>query len=131
MTDRPRPFETASLDAAPIVTAPDGSTVRILPRLAGGSMAHFTLEPGQVADAVVHRTVEELWFTVDGAGEMWRRQDGQETTVAMRPGVALTIPLGTAFRFRAGPDGLRIVAVTMPPWPGDDEALPVHDGPDW
>ena len=131
MGERHRPYETATLAAAPVVTAPDGSTVRLLPQLAGGSMAHFTLEPGQVADAVIHRTVEELWYVLRGAGEMWRRQDGRESVVPAVPGTALTIPLGTAFRFRAGPEGLEIVAVTMPPWPGSDEAVPVADGPDW
>ena len=41
----------------------------------------------------------------------------------------MTIPLGTAFQFRAGDDGpFAFVAVTMPPWPGMDEAVPV-EGP--
>jgi mannose-6-phosphate isomerase-like protein (cupin superfamily) len=41
----------------------------------------------------------------------------------------MTIPLGTGFPFRAaGDEPLRAVAITMPPWPGEDEAVPV-DGP--
>lgn len=43
------------------VLAPDGSEVRILLALAGGSMSHFLLPPGQVSRAVRHRTVEEIW----------------------------------------------------------------------
>jgi mannose-6-phosphate isomerase-like protein (cupin superfamily) len=31
---------------------------------------------------------------------MWRRQDGTERAVDLRPGTALTIPVGTAFQFR-------------------------------
>jgi mannose-6-phosphate isomerase-like protein (cupin superfamily) len=125
------PFETLAIADAPVVTAPDGSTVHVLPRVAGGSMAHFTLEPDQASSAVVHRTVEELWFVVGGSGEMWRRAGDRSSVVALGPGTALTIPLGTAFAFRAGPAGLRIVALTVPPWPGPDEALPVADGPGW
>ena len=53
---------------APSVSAPDGSQVRVLLRLKGGSMATFRLRPGQVAVAVA-------------------------------------------------------VAVTLPPWPGEDEAV--------
>jgi mannose-6-phosphate isomerase-like protein (cupin superfamily) len=59
---------------------------------------------------------------------MWRKQDGQpETIVRVEPGVCLTIPLGTYFQFRSlGVEPLAAVGVTMPPWPGDDEALVVQ-----
>ena len=118
------PFTTLNLPAEPTVVAPDGSNVRVLAGLAGGSMAHFSLDAGQVARAVTHRTVEEIWFIVAGRGEMWRRQDGREEVVTLEPGVSLTIPLGTHFQFRAAPDaGLSAVAITMPPWPGEGEAV--------
>jgi mannose-6-phosphate isomerase-like protein (cupin superfamily) len=57
---------------------------------------------------------------------MWRRQGGQEEVVPLEPGVCLTIPVGTHFQFRSfGPDSLAAVAITMPPWPGDNEAYTV------
>jgi mannose-6-phosphate isomerase-like protein (cupin superfamily) len=122
-------FATTTLSAAADAIAPDGSEVRLLCRVAGGSMAHFRLPPGACAKAVVHRTVEELWFVTAGSGEMWRRGNGHEEVVALRPGTAISIPLGTAFQFRAAPDSeVAAVGVTMPPWPGDDEAQPT-DGP--
>lgn len=117
-------FTTVPLGAASAVTAPDGSVVRPLARLAGGSMARFELAPGQVSRAVAHRTVEELWHVVAGRGELWRRQGGREEVVTLEPGVTATIPLGTAFQFRAAIDvPLLIVAATLPPWPGDEEAV--------
>ncbi len=129
MRDDVAGFETVPLPDLPDVVAPDGSDVRILPQLAGGSMAHFTLASGVTARPVRHRTVEEIWFVVSGRGDMWRATDEREETVALQPGVALTIPVGTRFQFRAsGGEPLTIVAVTMPPWPGDDEAVAV-DGP--
>ena len=119
-------FATMRLPAQPTVQAPDGSDVRVLLGLAGGGMAHFALAPGQVARAVRHRTVEEIWFVVEGRGEMWRRQGEREEVVALVPGVCLTIPVGTAFQFRAAAgEALAAVAITMPPWPGADEAVPV------
>jgi len=122
-------FDTARLGALRPVGAPDGSSVRILPRLAGGSMIHIELGASRVSHAVVHRTVEELWYVLSGRGEMWRRLGGREQTVPLEPGVSLTIPRGTHFQFRASPEApLTILAVTMPPWPGDDEACKV-DGP--
>ena len=121
-------FDTKRLSAAPDAIAPDGSHVRILLRLDGGSMAHFELPPGQTSKAVMHRTVEEIWFFLTGKAEMWRAQSGQpETIVAVESGVCLTIPLGTRFQFRSiGPEPLCAVGVTMPPWPGEGEAVVVE-----
>jgi mannose-6-phosphate isomerase-like protein (cupin superfamily) len=43
--------------------------------------------------------------------------------------VCLTIPLGTHFQFRShGKEPLSAIGVTMPPWPGEDEAYDV-EGP--
>ena len=50
----------------PDVVAPDGSEVRLLLGLKGGSLAHFQLSPGEVSVAVRHRTVEEIWFFLAG-----------------------------------------------------------------
>jgi mannose-6-phosphate isomerase-like protein (cupin superfamily) len=120
------PWETKRLPARPDAVAPDGSDVRILPGLGGGTMAHFELASGETSIAVVHRTVEEIWFFVGGRGEMWRAHDEREEVVEVEPGIALTIPVGTRFQFRAlGSAPLAAVGVTMPPWPGPDEALTV------
>jgi mannose-6-phosphate isomerase-like protein (cupin superfamily) len=104
--------------------------VRLLVRSARASMAHFELPAGETSAAVRHRTVEELWYFLGGHGEMWRRgPDGREAVDAVEAGVSLDIPLGTSFQFRAlGAEPLRAVGVTMPPWPGEDEAELV-DGP--
>ncbi len=121
-----KPYETKTLGAAVNAVAPDGTGVRLLLSLAGGSFAHFELPAGAVSHAVTHRTVEEIWFVVGGRGSIWRLQDGVESIDPLAPGTSLTIPLGTAFQFRAeaGPP-LAFVAITMPPWPGMDEAEPV------
>ena len=58
---------------------------------------------------------------------MWRRQGQREEIVPVEPGVCLTIPLGTDFQFRSfGEEPLAAVGVTMPPWPGEGEAIPVQ-----
>ena len=119
-------FKTLRLPAERTVVAPDGSDVRVLLGLAAGGMAHFELAAGETASAVTHRTVEEIWFVISGRGEMWRKQGEHEETVALEPGVCLTIPLGTQFQFRASAEeSVSAVAITMPPWPGDGEAVAV------
>ena len=120
-----KPFETRTVGIHPDATAPDGTAVRLLLSLGGGSMAHFELHAGEVSRVVAHRSVEEIWFILSGRGSIWRRQDGLERIDPLVPGTSLTIPLGTAFQFRAEAGApLAFVAITMPPWPGMDEALP-------
>ncbi len=117
-------IDTATLTTAPKVTAPDGSTVRILSQCRHGSGAHFTLAPGATSIAVRHRTVEEIWFIVSGQGRMWQSVEGCEDFVELAPDLCLTIPTGAAFQFRNdGDEPLCAYAVTMPPWPGEDEAV--------
>jgi mannose-6-phosphate isomerase-like protein (cupin superfamily) len=119
-------FSTKLLPMARDAVAPDGSDVRLLPGLDGGSMAHFELAPNLVSKAVTHRTVEEIWFFLSGRGEMWRLQNGRAAIVDVYPGVCLTIPRSTHFQFRSFADEpLAAIGVTMPPWPGDEEAVPV------
>ena len=120
-------FNTRRLSKEPDVIAPDGSNVRILLELKGGGMAHFELPPGETPIAVTHRTIEEIWYIINGQGEMWRKQGEREEFIPLEPGVALTIPQGTHFQFRAlNGESLTAIAITMPPWPGDDEAYHVE-----
>ena len=105
--------------------APDGSTVHPLLRTPHASLARFELAAGAVAAAVMHRTVEELWYVLAGRGELWRRQGDQEEVIELRAGVSLSIPCGAHFQFRAGDETLVVLGVTMPPWPGEDEAVHV------
>jgi mannose-6-phosphate isomerase-like protein (cupin superfamily) len=121
-------FATAELGEAYDVLAPDTSEIRLLVSTSGCSMAHGTLPPGRVSLAVVHRTVEEVWYVTEGRGQVWRKLGSQEEVVDVAPGTALTIPTGTHFQFRTiGPEPLRFVMCTMPPWPGEEEAVRVAD----
>jgi mannose-6-phosphate isomerase-like protein (cupin superfamily) len=104
--------------------APDGSEVRVLASSARGSMSHFTLLPAQESFAVFHLTVEEIWYILAGQGQMWRKSTDSETITELQPGLSLVIPVGTKFQFRNNGDTpLQAIGVTMPPWPGMDEAV--------
>lgn len=42
----------------------------------------------------------------------------------LQSGVAVSIPVGTEFQFRTiGDVALEVAITTMPPWPGEDEAV--------
>ena len=125
-------FAARRLPAEADVTAPDGSEVRVLLALEGGSAAHFRLAPGAVSRAGRHRTVEEIWYVLSGRGEMWRSDGEEEEVVALEPGLCLTIPVGTSFQFRAtGQAPLLAFGVTMPPWPAGSDDEWVEVAPYW
>ena len=105
--------------------APDGSTVNPLLHTPQASLARFELAAGAVARAVMHRTVEELWYVLSGRGELWRSLGGKEDVIVLRAGVSLSIPCGAHFQCRAGDEALMVLGVTIPPWPGEDEAVKV------
>ena len=122
-------FASLHVDDAMEAAAPDGSVVRVLVRTPGGSMARFSLPPGAVSRAVVHRTVDEVWYVLSGRGRMWLRAGDREAIVALAAGMSVTIPVGTAFQFRSdSAEPLQVVGVTMPPWPGAQEAV-AAEGP--
>jgi mannose-6-phosphate isomerase-like protein (cupin superfamily) len=117
---------TKLLAAAPEAIAPDGSEVRLLCATARGSVAHFRLPAGAVSKAVAHRTVEEIWYVIAGSGRLWRRLNHRDEVTPLAPGASATIPTGAHFQFRNdGASSLDILAVTLPPWPGEDEAYAV------
>jgi len=120
-------FVTRSLAGRPDAIAPDGSEVRLLAGATRGSMAHFRLSPDAISKAVAHKSVEEVWYIAAGRGRMWRKLGAAEEIVALSEGVSLSIPVGAHFQFRCdGVEALEAVGVTMPPWPGMDEAYEVE-----
>lgn len=61
-------------------------------------IAHFMSEKN--SRAVKHKTVEEIWYFLEGEGELWRKSSKTECVVKMEPNSALTIPVGCHFQFR-------------------------------
>ena len=119
-------FITRHLAEQPDAIAPDGSEVRLLAATQRGSMAQFSLPAGKVSIAVCHRTVEELWYFTGGSGKLWRKSKNAEETIDVHSGVSISIPVGTHFQFRCdSSEPLQAIGVTLPPWPGSDEAFAV------
>lgn len=114
------------LPGPPDAKSPAGADIRFLMASDTGNMIHSTVPVGQTNRAVVHATVNEFWFILEGHGEIWRKDHGEERVTTLVPGVAIDIPVGTAFQYRnVGADLLKFICVTMPPWPGDHESTAV------
>ena len=121
-------MDTRKLPHEYTVLAPDGSEIRELVTVQGGSMVHCSLPSGATSMAVKHLTVEEVWYFIQGRGQVWRKDESAESVVDVRPGVSLSIETGTHFQFRnTGDEDLCFIIVTMPPWPGEQEAVRVAD----
>ncbi len=122
-------FESKKAAPGYDLLAPDGSQIRLLHSLPGASVVLCRLPVGAVSIPVQHRTVEEVWYFLAGAGEVWRRQGEREQVIETQPGLSLTIPLETQFQFRnIGVVPLEFLIATSPPWPGADEAIPLDAG---
>ena len=88
-------------------------------------MAHFDLAPGETSRAVAHKTVEEIWFFLEGRGRVWVG----ERILDVAPGSRVVIPTGAAFQFAAtAGTALRFLCYTSPLWPGEHEAEAVAAG---
>ncbi len=122
-------FESSRIADDYDLLAPDGSEIRLLHSTPGASVVHCRLPAVAVSLPVRHRTVSEIWYFLAGRGQVWRRQAKREEVLEVRAGISLTIPLGTSFQFRNTDNtALEFIIVTMPPWPGADEAILLDTG---
>ncbi|MTH98376.1 cupin domain-containing protein [Roseibium sp. RKSG952] len=107
--------------------SPAGADIRFLMNGQTGNMIHSTVPPGQINRATIHATVSEFWFVLEGAGEIWRKDQNEERVTELTPGMSIDIPVGTAFQYRSiGDIPLKFICISMPPWPGDHEAVYVN-----
>ena len=102
--------------------APDGSEIYPLVKGSKGNLCQCILPVGGISKAISHKTIEELWYFLDGKGEVWRKGLNHDRPIAVQPGTSLVIPVNTTFQFRnTGRIPLKFLIVSMPPWPGDSE----------
>jgi mannose-6-phosphate isomerase-like protein (cupin superfamily) len=106
---------TSSAKAQPFTTK-DGSTIRELHHTAAQSLAEASLEPDGATERHFHRQSEEIYFVLEGTGEM--ELDGERRTV--RPGDAILIPPGAWHQIRSGGAPLRFLCACAPPYGHDD-----------
>ena len=122
-------MKQTTLSPEPDTKSPAGADIRFIMDGQTGNMIHSTVPPRQINRATIHATVSEFWHVLEGEGEIWRRHNDEERTTALTKGVSIDIPVGTAFQYRnTGAAPLRFICISMPPWPGDQEASHL-DGP--
>jgi mannose-6-phosphate isomerase-like protein (cupin superfamily) len=108
-------MQVQSLTGAEAFTTKDGSTIRELHHTAAQSLAEATLGKGQATERHYHAATEEIYFVLEGSGEM--EVDGDRRTIAA--GDAVLIPPGASHEIRAlGP--LRFLCTCAPPYSHDD-----------
>jgi len=108
--------EIRSYAAAEPFTTKDGSTIRELMRAGEQSLAEASLSPGQATERHHHAASEELYYLLDGEGEM--EIDGERARVA--PGDAILIPPGARHQITADATGLRFLCCCSPPYRHED-----------
>ena len=111
-------MEVTSLTSVTPFTTRDGSTIQELHHTALQSLAQATLDPGQTTQRHYHRRSEEIYFVLEGEGEM--ELEGERRTVAL--GDAVLIPPGAWHEIRAT-ERLRFLCCCAPPYSHEDTYL--------
>jgi len=115
-------MEIRSLSKAEAFTTKDGSTIRELLGLPTSSarnqsLAEATLPPGGATQRHHHRETEEIYYVVEGSGEI--EIDGERALVG--PGDAILILPGAWHEIRADTAGtLRFLCCCAPPYRHED-----------
>ena len=115
-------MKVASLAHPEPFTTADGSTIRELfgvatERARNQSLAEAALAPGQATERHYHRETEEIYFVLEGSGDM--EVDGERREV--RAGDAVLIPPGAWHQLRANEAGaLRILCCCAPAYRHED-----------
>lgn len=110
-----------SLAEAEAFTTADGSTIRELlgiptAPVRSQSLAEATLAPGQSTQRHYHAESEEIYYVVEGSGEM--ELDGDRRMLAA--GDAVLIPPGAWHEIVAGDGGCRFLCCCAPPYRHED-----------
>ena len=108
-------MDVSSLGTAEAFTTKDGSTIQELHHTALQSLAQATLDSGQTTQRHYHRRSEEIYFVLEGEGEM--ELAGERRTLG--PGAAVLIPPGTWHEIRAR-QTLRFLCCCAPPYSHGD-----------
>jgi mannose-6-phosphate isomerase-like protein (cupin superfamily) len=108
----------------PFITA-DGSAIRELAGIPSGnaenqSLAEATVPPGGETVEHYHRTTEEIYLFVSGAGRMRLGEDEAE----IRAGDTVVIPPGVKHKlWNPGPEPLVLLCCCAPPYRDEDTVL--------
>jgi mannose-6-phosphate isomerase-like protein (cupin superfamily) len=122
------PWATVDLPSEPDHRAPDGSEIRNLLSVDAGAVMSRTFHSGQVSSPVFHQTTDEIWYVLDGKGEVWRSNGSEAETTQVEAGTCLTIPAETRFQSRAtGNFPLHALAGVFP-WSFDATEAPSAEG---
>jgi mannose-6-phosphate isomerase-like protein (cupin superfamily) len=108
---------------------PEDHEIRVPLLKRGGVLGQCTLPPAKTSCAVMHQEVQEVWYFIQGKGQVWRKLgDNEESVVDVEAGTVLTIPTKAHFQFRNTSDDepLLFLIMTLPPWPGPQEAIRIE-----
>jgi mannose-6-phosphate isomerase-like protein (cupin superfamily) len=108
-------MRVAARDGLQAFTTKDGSEIREFHHTELQSLAEASLQPGQSTERHYHAASEEIYFLLEGEGEL--EIDGERRQVG--PGDAALIPPGSWHAITATSQ-LRFLCCCAPPYSHDD-----------
>ncbi len=130
--DTSSPWITGLLPVDHSDVAADGSLVRLLGRVPGASAIHCSVPARQVGNPSYNVGLDELWFFLDGNGQLWRRPRDRSVpgeVVDVRAGSIVSIPRDVEFQFRNTCDReLVFICMTSPAWSNEQQNQHLDQG---
>jgi mannose-6-phosphate isomerase-like protein (cupin superfamily) len=108
-------MNVSSLAGVKAFATKDGSTIRELHHTAEQSLAEASLPAGARTQRHYHAVTEEIYFLVEGAGEM----EVDDVHQRVGPGDAVLIPAGARHQITAE-TALRFLCCCAPPYSDED-----------
>lgn len=110
-----------TLAAAPDAESPDGGAeIRYILSSPEGELTHAVCPAGSTSGTHLLPTLDEAYFVLGGAGEIWRASDDREAVTRLRPGRWVAMPAGMRFQYRANlGSSLVFLVVVLPQWRAD------------
>jgi mannose-6-phosphate isomerase-like protein (cupin superfamily) len=120
-----------ALSAAPDAISPDGGAeIRHILVSPGGDLTHAVCPVGSTSGVHHLPDLDEAYFVLSGAGEIWRETEERDAVTALCPGRWVAMPAGMRFQYRANLGSTIVfLVVVLPSW--RPELFHITDGGRW
>jgi mannose-6-phosphate isomerase-like protein (cupin superfamily) len=121
----------SALAAMPDAVSPDGGAeIRHILTSPAGDLTHAVCRAGITSGTHHLPDLNEAYYVLGGAGEIWRANEDRDVVTALRPGRWVAMPAGMRFQYRANfGTSLVFMVVVLPSWRAD--LFHIVDGGKW
>jgi mannose-6-phosphate isomerase-like protein (cupin superfamily) len=113
-------FTQALADKYDYMSLGEASEIRLFPSFEQGEIVHARALADRPSLAATLTGVGELFYVLEGEGELWRRTGQVEDVTKLFAGRCVSIPPGLDYQYRALGESMEFLVTTMPRWTEDN-----------